>query len=79
MAHIDDPRTHKANLDYIRDAMDIPLLSKEQEQELARAWRDNRDERAMQTIIGAYRRLVIAMAGKFRHYGLPIGDLIQEG
>lgn len=79
MAHIDDPQTHKANLHYIRDAMDVPLLEKEQERAFARAWRDDRDEVAMQQIIGAYRRLVIAMAGKFRHYGLPLGDLIQEG
>lgn len=79
MAHIDDPHTHKANLSYIREAMDVPMLEKENELNLARAWRDHRDERSMQTIINAYRRLVIAMAGKFRHYGLPLGDLIQEG
>lgn len=79
MAHLDDPRTRRANLDYIRDAMDVPLLEKEREMELARAWRDHRDERAMQEIINAYRRLVVAMASKFRHYGLPLGDLMQEG
>ncbi|NBX66183.1 MAG: RNA polymerase factor sigma-32 [Proteobacteria bacterium] len=79
MAHLDDPRTHRANLDYIRDAMDAPMLEKEKELELARAWRDSRDERAMQQIINAYRRLVVAMASKFRHYGLPLGDLMQEG
>ncbi len=79
MAHIDDPQTHRANLSYIRTAMEVPMLSKEDEQAYARAWRDHRDERAMQMIIGAYRRLVVAMAGKFRYYGLPLGDLIQEG
>lgn len=79
MAHIDDPHTHRANLDYIRDSMSAELLEKDDEQALARAWRDNSDEAAMQKIIGAYRRLVIAAAAKFRHYGLPYGDLIQEG
>lgn len=79
MAHIDDPHTHKSNLSYIRDSMQVPLLEKEHEMNLARAWRDNRDERSMQEIINSYRRLVVAMAGKFRHYGLPLGDLIQEG
>jgi RNA polymerase sigma-32 factor len=79
MAHIDDPHTHKANLSYIRTAMDEPMLEKEREQLLARRWRDKKDERAMQEIINSYRRLVIAMAGKFRYYGLPLGDLIQEG
>ncbi|MBU6235983.1 MAG: RNA polymerase factor sigma-32 [Alphaproteobacteria bacterium] len=79
MAHLDDPHTRRANLDYIRDAMDVPLLEKAREMELARAWRDKRDERAMQEIINAYRRLVVAMASKFKHYGLPLGDLMQEG
>jgi len=79
MPHLDDPQTHRANLDYIRSSMDAPLLEKEDEMALARAWRDDGDEVAMQTIINAYRRLVIAAASKFRHYGLPYGDLIQEG
>jgi len=79
MAHLDDPQTRRANMDYIRDSMDAPMLEKEHELDLARAWRDSRDERAMQEIISSYRRLVIAMASKFRHYGLPLGDLIQEG
>lgn len=79
MAHLDDPRTRRANMDYIRDSMDVPLLDKDTEMDLARRWRDQRDERAMQTIINAYRRLVVAMASKFRHYGLPLGDLMQEG
>ncbi len=79
MAHIDDPLTQKANLGYIRHSMQAALLEKDREQELARAWRDRRDTAAMHEMIGAYRRLVIASASKFRHYGLPLGDLIQEG
>src|SRR4051812_32129408 len=79
MLHLDDPQTHRANLSYIRDSMDAPLLEKEDEMNLARAWRDHKDEESMQKIINAYRRLVIAAAAKFRHYGLPYGDLIQEG
>ena len=30
-------------------------------------------------LVRAYTRLVISLAGKFRNYGLPMGDLVQEG
>src|SRR5262245_57650058 len=79
MAHIDDTQTQKANLDYIRQAMDEPMLEKEHELDLARRWKDKGDERALHELVTSYRRLVVAMATKFRNYGLPLGDLIQEG
>lgn len=79
MAHIDDVETQKANLDYIRTAMKEPMLEKDEEQELAVRWRDNNDEKALHTLVQSYTRLVVAMAAKFKHYGLPTGDLIQEG
>lgn len=79
MAHIDDLTTQKANLGYIQKAMDEPMLEKEHELDLARRWREKGDEKALHELVRSYTRLVIAMATKFRHYGLPIGDLIQEG
>lgn len=79
MAHIDDPQTQKANLDYIKTSMEAPLLEKEHELNLARAWRDDKDEKALHELVSSYTRLVVSMATKFKHYGLPIGDLIQEG
>ena len=79
MAHIDDLVTQKANLGYIQKSMDEPMLEKEHELELARRWREKGDEKALHELVRSYTRLVIAMATKFRHYGLPIGDLIQEG
>ena len=78
-AHIDDQQTHRANLSYIRSAMHTPLLEREHELELARRWRDKEDERALHELITAYTRLVVAAASKFKNYGLPLGDLIQEG
>ena len=78
-AHIDDQETQRANLGYIRTAMKAPMLSREEEQALATAWRDKKDERALHKLINAYARLVVAMASKFKNYGLPMGDLIQEG
>lgn len=74
-----DNQTQKADLAYVRDVMSQPILSREKEQELAIAWRDQADEDALHDLTKAYSRLVVATATRFRHYGLPIGDLIQEG
>jgi RNA polymerase sigma-32 factor len=59
--------------------MKLPMLEPEHEQKLARLWRDKRDERAMHELTSAHVRLVVAIAAKFRNYGLPMGDLVQEG
>jgi RNA polymerase sigma-32 factor len=79
MAHIDDFGTQKANLEYIRNAMGAPMLERDHELDLARRWRDKGDEKALHELVSAYARLVISMASRFRNYGLPMGDLIQEG
>lgn len=79
MAHLDDPTTQQANLRYIRQAMDEPLLEKEHELKLARRWKKRKDEKALHELVRSYTRLVVAIAAKFKNYGLPMGDLIQEG
>ncbi len=79
MAYVDDPETQRANLSYIRASMREPMLSREEEQLLARRWRDEDDEVALHRLVRAYARLVISTAGRFRNYGLPMGDLVQEG
>ena len=61
-----------------RTAMKAELLDAETELELAYAWRDQRDEAALHRLITAYMRLAISMAGKFKRYGAPMNDLIQE-
>jgi RNA polymerase sigma-32 factor len=61
-----------------RNAMRAEMLDAETEAALAYAWRDNRDEAALHRLITAYMRLAISMAGKFRRYGAPMNDLIQE-
>ena len=63
----------------VRNAMSVPMLTREREMDLARAWRDKEDEVALHQLINAYGRLVAGMAVKFRNYGLPVADLIQEG
>jgi RNA polymerase sigma-32 factor len=66
------------DLSMSRQAMKAELLDAETELRLARAWRDLRDERALHRLITAYMRLAISMASKFRRYGAPMNDLIQE-
>ena len=61
-----------------RTAMKAELLDAETELALAYAWRDNRDEQALHRLITAYMRLAISMASKFKRYGAPMNDLIQE-
>ena len=61
-----------------RQAMKAELLDAETELALAYAWRDQRDEQALHRLITAYMRLAISMAAKFKRYGAPMNDLIQE-
>src|SRR5450755_3609688 len=64
---------------FVRAAMAAPFLERDEEFDLVRRWRNSRDEGALHKLAAAHMRLVIAMAAKFRHYGLPMSDLIQEG
>lgn len=59
-------------------AMKAKLLDPETELALARAWRDDRDEKALHRLTMAYMRLAISMAMRFKRYGVPVADLIQE-
>ena len=56
-----------------------PFLDREEERNLAARWHDDHDERALHRLTQAHMRLVIAVSMRFRHYGLPVSDLIQEG
>ncbi|NBC21533.1 MAG: RNA polymerase factor sigma-32 [Alphaproteobacteria bacterium] len=73
------PDNSTADRAYVKQAMKAPLLEQSHELSLARRWRDDGDERALHELTSAYMRLVISMASKFRHYGLPMADLVQEG
>ncbi|MCR9174443.1 MAG: RNA polymerase factor sigma-32 [Alphaproteobacteria bacterium] len=79
MAHIDDPQTQRANVAFIKASMKEPLLERDNEFELARRWREENDERALHELVRSYTRLVVSTASRFRNYGLPMGDLVQEG
>jgi RNA polymerase sigma-32 factor len=58
--------------------MAAELLDAETEVALARRWRDEGDEQALHRLVTAYLRLAISMAAKYRRYGAPMNDLIQE-
>jgi RNA polymerase sigma-32 factor len=79
MAHIDDSETHRANTAFIGSAMRVPLLERDHELALARRWRERGDQAALHALVTAHTRLVVSIATRFRHYGLPMGDLVQEG
>ncbi|MEM6905027.1 MAG: RNA polymerase factor sigma-32 [Pseudomonadota bacterium] len=64
--------------DMSRQAMAAELLDAETETDLARRWRDHGDEEALHRLTTAYLRLAISMAAKYRRYGAPMSDLIQE-
>jgi len=59
-------------------AMSAEMLDADTELELARAWRNDGDEKALHRLVNAYMRLAISMASKYRRYGAPMPDLIQE-
>ncbi len=69
----------RAEQRFFAEAINAPLLSREHEYELATRWREEDDEAALHEIVAAYSRLVISTAMRFRNYGLPVADLIQEG
>ena len=61
-----------------RTAMKAELLDAETELKLAYAWRDHRDERALDRLITAYMRLAICMPGELRRYGPRMDGLVHE-
>ncbi|MCQ2002419.1 RNA polymerase factor sigma-32 [Rhizobium sp. NRK18] len=62
-----------------RVARSAPYLAREEEHDLAVRWKESQDQGARNRIAMSHMRLVISMANKFRNFGLPLSDLIQEG
>jgi len=63
----------------IQVAMKAPYLERDEERNLAVRWKEERDQQALHRLTSAHMRLVIAIAARFRHFGLSMSDLIQEG
>jgi RNA polymerase sigma-32 factor len=64
---------------YIGAVHRIPVLSVEDEQALARRFRDDDDLGAARELVMSHLRFVVHVARGYNGYGLPLGDLIQEG
>ena len=79
MAVSDTIDAQRANRRLIRKSMNAPLLTRQHELDLARRWRYQDDVRALHELIQSYMRLVISTASRFKNYGLPMADLVQEG
>jgi RNA polymerase sigma-32 factor len=54
------------------------LLERDQEQQLARRWQEQRDRRATDTLVTSHLRLAAKVARRYRGYGLPLADIIAE-
>ncbi|MEM1047212.1 MAG: RNA polymerase factor sigma-32 [Pseudomonadota bacterium] len=73
------PRDASSRRQFVKAAMNAPYLEREEEHNLAVAWRNDDDQEALHRLVSSHMRLVIAIAARFRHFGLPMSDLIQEG
>lgn len=69
----------RAGRTLIKAAMKAPYLAREEEHELAVRWKTRNDQHALHRMTTSHMRLVIAMASRFRNFGLSMSDLIQEG
>lgn len=64
---------------YARMANQMPMLEEKQERELVEAWRARQDAQAARALVLSHLRLVVRVVRDHRGYGLPEGDLAQEG
>ncbi len=64
---------------YIQSVNRYALLTLEEEQSLARRWRDHEDVEAARKLVLSHLRVVVSTARHYMGYGLPQADLIQEG
>ncbi|MDH3841108.1 MAG: RNA polymerase sigma factor RpoH [Chromatiales bacterium] len=64
---------------YTQAVATIPILSREEEQELAQRYRNDNDLDAARQLVLSHLRFVVHIARGYSGYGLNVGDLIQEG
>ena len=64
---------------YIERVSSIPVLSREEELELAKRFHEHQDLEAARLLVLSHLRFVVHVARGYMGYGLPVADLIQEG
>lgn len=64
---------------YLQSIRKYPLLSQEEEYELAVKYKDSKDKTIAYKLITSHLRLVIKVVSKYKGYGLPINEMIAEG
>ena len=64
---------------FLNFSMRQSLLSKQDEIEYIKNWQLKKDQKSLNKIVSSHLRLVISIANKFKNYGLPINELVQEG
>ena len=79
MKRVTIPATTSSLELYLSEINRFPLLTVEEEQRLARLFRDEGDTRAAHRLVTANLRFVVKVAYEYRSYGIKMSDLIQEG
>ena len=64
---------------YLWQIRRFPILKPQEEEMLAKRWRDHDDHEAAHKLVNSHLRLVVKIAARYRGYGLPISDVISEG
>ena len=64
---------------YLSEIRKFPMLAKDEEFMLAKAWQEHEDPQAAHRLVTSHLRLVAKIAMGYRGYGLPIGEVISEG
>jgi RNA polymerase sigma-32 factor len=67
------------NQHYIRQIRNVPMLTLDEEYQLAKKWRDEGDKKSVERLVASHLRLVAKIAGGYRGYGLPLSELVAEG
>jgi RNA polymerase sigma-32 factor len=75
MARDNDPNVSR----YLSMVQAFPQLDREAELELAKRWQEHADVDAADKLVRAHLRYVVAIALKYRRYGVPLSELIAEG
>lgn len=64
---------------YVRHIRSMPMLTVDEEYQLAKRWRQEGDKKAVEKLVSSHLRLVAKIASGYRGYGLPVSDLVSEG